>query len=104
MKYSELRDQAYAKSFIYKEEDEEDHDSKDKKQNFNVGRSSPSFQLPIKDFLRKAQVPMIDALQGSREALVGRRGRCVLKESDTTSYPIGWGVKSLALNDDGGSA
>ncbi|GKC51589.1 reverse transcriptase domain-containing protein [Tanacetum coccineum] len=41
---NELRDQAYENSLIYKEKTKKLHDS---------------FNLPIKDFLRKAQIPMV---------------------------------------------
>ncbi|GJY36516.1 reverse transcriptase domain-containing protein [Tanacetum coccineum] len=53
---SELHDQAYENSLIYKEKTKKLHDSKIKNRIFNVGDSSFAFQLPIKDFLRKAQV------------------------------------------------
>ncbi|GJZ24912.1 reverse transcriptase domain-containing protein [Tanacetum coccineum] len=53
---SELRDQAYENSLIYKEKTKKLHDSKIKNRIFNVGDSSLAFQLPIKDFLRKAQI------------------------------------------------
>ncbi|GJX96386.1 reverse transcriptase domain-containing protein [Tanacetum coccineum] len=55
---NELRDQAYENSLIYKEKTKKLHDSKIKNRIFNVGDQVFAFQLPIKYFLRKAQVPM----------------------------------------------
>ncbi|GJZ12184.1 reverse transcriptase domain-containing protein [Tanacetum coccineum] len=68
---SELRDQAYENSLIYKRR-RRTTDSKIKTES-SCCESSLAFQLPIKDFLRKAQVPMDSPnnfLEASRVQLI----------------------------------
>ncbi|GKA54821.1 reverse transcriptase domain-containing protein [Tanacetum coccineum] len=55
----ELRDQAYENSLIYKEKTKNTHVPQDKDESSIVADPSLAFQLPIKDFLRKAQIPMV---------------------------------------------
>ncbi|GJT50717.1 hypothetical protein Tco_0976874 [Tanacetum coccineum] len=56
---SELRDQAYENSLIYKEKTKKLHDSKIKNRIFNVGDQVLLFNSRLKYFFRKAQVPMV---------------------------------------------
>ncbi|GJR65272.1 reverse transcriptase domain-containing protein [Tanacetum coccineum] len=56
---SELRDQAYENSLIYKEKTKKLHDIQDKEPNLSMLVIQVFFSLPIKDItLRKAQVPI----------------------------------------------
>ncbi|GJU73902.1 reverse transcriptase domain-containing protein [Tanacetum coccineum] len=57
---SELRDQAYENSLIYKEKTKKLHDSKIKNRIFNVGDQVLLFNSRLKIFSGKAQVPWSD--------------------------------------------
>ncbi|GJW70869.1 reverse transcriptase domain-containing protein [Tanacetum coccineum] len=63
---SELRDQAYENSLIYKEKTKKLHDSKIKNRIFNVGDQVLLFNSRLKIFSGKAQVPLVRTFHNHR--------------------------------------